>query len=165
MITGFDVASANWTALEQKDGAQGVISYYGASGFSESSSLVQTWDKDMIYAQGLAASAELYGKGFQLVNGPTSQPLGRTPWGGRLVETLGQDSYFNGIAFGLGVAAYVETGIIAGGKHFLLNEQETNRKSSGNTEAYSSNADDKTVHETYLFPFYDAVKAGMGAIM
>ncbi|PYH89751.1 hypothetical protein BO71DRAFT_402808 [Aspergillus ellipticus CBS 707.79] len=30
---------------------------------------------------------------------------------------------------------------------------------------YSSNADDKTLHETYLWPFYDAVKNGMGAVM
>lgn len=30
---------------------------------------------------------------------------------------------------------------------------------------YSSNADDKTIHEAYLFPFYDAVKAGLGGVM
>lgn len=54
-------------------------------------------------------------------------------------------------------------------QHFLLNEQETNRTkgmfSSTTGEVYSSNADDKTLHEAYLWPFYDAVKAGMGAIM
>jgi beta-glucosidase len=39
--------------------------------------------------------------------------------------------------------------------------------STSDTEGapYSSNADDKTVHEAYLWPFYDAVKAGAGAIM
>ena len=165
MITGSDVATANWTALNSKGGSQGIISYYDASGFSEASSIAHTWDKDMLYAQAAALSAEMYGKGFQWVNGPTSQPLGRTPWCGRLVETFAQDTCMNGIAFGLGVAAYVETGVIAGGKHFLLNEQETNRKTQGSTLAYSAVADDKTLHETYLFPFYDAVKAGMSAVM
>lgn len=63
-----------------------------------------------------------YEKGFQVVNGPTSGPLGRTPWSGRLVETLGQDSYLNGIAFGLAVSSFVDAGVIAGGKvrRFLL---------------------------------------------
>ena len=31
--------------------------------------------------------------------------------------------------------------------------------------SYSSNADDKTIHELYLWPFVDAVRAGMGAVM
>lgn len=84
----------------------------------------------------------------------------RTPWGGRLVEGLGQDNYLNGVAFGLGTKAFAETGIIAGGKHFLLNEQETNRQSQGSSEIapYSSVADDKTMHETYLWSFYDGAK-------
>ncbi|CEN61705.1 hypothetical protein ASPCAL08355 [Aspergillus calidoustus] len=30
---------------------------------------------------------------------------------------------------------------------------------------YSSNADDNTIHETYLWPFYDAVKNGLGAVI
>lgn len=53
-------------------------------------------------------------------------------------------------------------GVVTVGRHFLLNEQETNRSSSTH---YSSNADDKTIHELYLWPFVDAVRAGMGAIM
>jgi hypothetical protein len=33
------------------------------------------------------------------------------------------------------------------------------------TEAISSNIDDVTMHELYLWPFADAVKAGLGSIM
>jgi beta-glucosidase len=44
-------------------------------------------------------------------------------------------------------------------QHFLLNEQEHNR------ETISSNADDRTVHELYLWPFYDAVKANVASVM
>jgi len=90
-----------------------------------------TWDKTLIYNQFKAVALEFYGKGFQVTNAPTSQPLGRTPWGGRLVETLGSDPYLNGIAFGVGSKAFTDTGIVPGGKHFLLNEQETNRQASG----------------------------------
>lgn len=32
-------------------------------------------------------------------------------------------------------------------------------------EALSSNVDDKTMHELYLWPFADAVKAGAGSVM
>ena len=98
--------------------------YDYVTGFSEASALVTTWDKNLMYDQFKAVALEFYGKGFQVTNAPTSQPLGRTPWGGRLVETLGQDSYLNGIAFRIGAKAFADTGIVAGGKHFLLNEQE-----------------------------------------
>lgn len=37
--------------------------------------------------------------------------------------------------------------------------------SSDDSPPYSSNADDKTLHETYLWPFYDGVKNGLGAVM
>jgi beta-glucosidase len=55
-------------------------------------------------------------------------------------------------------------------KHFIGNEQETQRNpsttQSGKTiEAISSNIDDRTMHELYLWPFADAVKAGVSAIM
>jgi beta-glucosidase len=47
---------------------------------------------------------------------------------------------------------------------------ETNRNPSTNkqgqkVESVSSNIDDKTLHELYLWPFADAVKAGTGNIM
>ncbi|KAL1305765.1 hypothetical protein AAFC00_007343 [Neodothiora populina] len=246
IITGGRISnsSLNFTALEFKDGSEGVQQDYFVSAFSQSSALAMTWDKDAIYAQAKAVADEFYGRGYQIVNGPTSEPLGRTPWGGRLGEAFGPDPYQNGITFGLSVSAYTKAGVIAGGKHFLLNEQETNRQSSGgtggagggssdvgmgggpasgngssisnsvsggdtmttsvqgassvarpsesistsapssassnssnasssssssgdssNVAPYSSNADDRTIHEAYLWPFYDGVKAGMGAVM
>lgn len=75
-----------------------------------------TWDKKAIYEQARAVASEFYQKGVQVINGPTSQPLGRTPWGGRLGETFGPDPYMNGIVFGLSVKGYSDVGVIAGGK-------------------------------------------------
>lgn len=106
-----------------------------------------------MYDQFKAVALEFYGKDFQVTNAPTSQPLSRTSWGGRLVETLGQDSYLNGIASGIRAKAFVNTGIAAGGKHFLLNEQETNRQASGGSDSvapHSSVVNDKALHETYF---------------
>ncbi len=63
----------------------------------------------------------------------------------------------NGIFFGETTAGAVAAGIVPAGKHFLLNEQETNRSTqySGASISYSVDIDDKTLHETYLWPFYD----------
>lgn len=33
------------------------------------------------------------------------------------------------------------------------------------TESLSSNVDDKTLHELYVWPFADAVRAGVGSVM
>ncbi|GKZ22757.1 hypothetical protein AbraIFM66951_004254 [Aspergillus brasiliensis] len=216
LITGSSVNSTNGTfsALTFLDGDMGLQDFFYVSAFSLSSALAMTWDRDAIYAQGKAVGSEFYNKGIQVVAGPTSQPLGRTPWGGRNVEGFGPDPYLNGLATGLTTKAYVDAGVIPGAKHFLLYEQETNRTSSGvgglggggsgggmpsggigpgssNTSSmgarptgsmkrraagsdsesdsgsppYSSNADDKTLHETYLWPFYDSVKHGLGAVM
>ncbi|CAL3968960.1 unnamed protein product [Diplocarpon coronariae] len=166
IITGG--SPSGWTALEFKDGTQGPQGYSYVTGWSLSSALAMTWDRTLVYEQFKATGLEFYGKGFQVVNGPTSQPLGRTPWGGRLSEAFSPDPYLNGIMFGLGARSFGDAGIVAGGKHFLLNEQETNRQGgtgSSSVAPYSSVADDKTLHETYLWSFYDGVKNGLGAVM
>ncbi|RDW91027.1 beta-glucosidase D [Coleophoma crateriformis] len=168
VITGGSVAALNWTALEQKDATQNPQGYDYVTAFPLSSALASTWDRELMTAQFRAVAAEFYGKGIQVTSGPTSQPMGRTPYSGRLDETLGADSYLNGIAFGIGSKAFADVGIVPGGKHFLLNEQETNRMGLGSSSGiapYSSNADDKTIHETYLWPFYDGIKGNMGAVM
>ncbi|KAJ4303979.1 beta-glucosidase [Collariella sp. IMI 366227] len=56
--------------------------------------------------------------------------------------------------------------------HFIGNEQE-NFRQAGEAKGYgfkiseslSSNIDDKTMHELYLWPFADAVRAGVGSVM
>lgn len=55
-------------------------------------------------------------------------------------------------------------------QHFIGNEQETNRNpttdSAGNAiQSVSSNIDDKTIHELYMWPFQDAILAGATNIM
>jgi beta-glucosidase len=57
-------------------------------------------------------------------------------------------------------------------QHFIGNEQETNRLSVNEgepptlvSESVSSNIDDRTMHELYMWPFQDAIHAGTGTIM
>ena len=63
-----------------------------------------------------------------------------------------------------------DAGVIATAKHYILNEQEHFRTSGSNLgypnlPAITSNLDDRTMHEIYLWPFAEAVRAGVGAIM
>lgn len=51
-------------------------------------------------------------------------------------------------------------------KHYIANEQEHFRQGGPNiTESLSANVGDVTMHELYLWPFADAVRAGTAAIM
>lgn len=62
-----------------------------------------------------------------------------------------------------------DAGIIATAKHYILNEQEhfrqTGESAGTSLPPMTSNIDDRTLHEIYLWPFAEAVRAGVGAIM
>lgn len=60
-------------------------------------------------------------------------------------------------------------GVQACAKHFIANEQETQRVptivNGTLIEAYSSNLDDRTMHELYMWPFANAIRAGVASVM
>jgi len=63
-----------------------------------------------------------------------------------------------------------DTGVQSVSKHYIANEQETQRSNTflpdgTEIEAISSNVDDRTMHELYLWPFANAVKAGTTSMM
>ncbi|KAH8658253.1 glycoside hydrolase superfamily [Xylariales sp. PMI_506] len=171
VVTGGNVTSpllGFFPGLVISDGEAGINNAYFVSGWPEPATVTMTWDKTAIYQQAQAIALEFYIRGINVIDGPTSSPLGRIAWGGRQAESFAFDSYLNGIAFGLYSKGAIDAGIIPSAKHLLLYEQETNRSaalSSTEEVAYSSNVDDKALHETYLFPWYDAVKNGAGCVM
>lgn len=116
--------------------------------------------------------AEAAQKGVDIQLGPAIGPLGRFPNGGRNWEGFSPDPYLAGQVVAETVKGIQSSGVVATTKHYIVNEQEHFRQvgeSQGNgyniTATLSSNVDDKTMHEVYLWPFADAVKAGTGAIM
>jgi hypothetical protein len=56
-------------------------------------------------------------------------------------------------------------GVIATIKHFIANEQEQYRMYSIVQPGISSNVDDRTLHELYLWPFAEGVRSGVGSVM
>ena len=108
-------------------------------------------------------------KGVDVQLGPVSGPLGRSPEGGRNWEGFSPDPVLSGIMMAETVKGIQSEGVIACSKHYIVNEQEHFRQYPqvpfNTTASSSSNVDDKTMHELYLWPFADAVRAGTGSIM
>ena len=112
---------------------------------------------------------EFKGKGSHIALGPVVGPLGRSPFGGRNWEGFSPDSYLSGVAVEETVKGMQDAGVQACTKHYILNEQESQRNptryNGTSVEAVSHNVDDRTMHETYLWPFANAVRAGTASIM
>ena len=106
---------------------------------------------------------------FVVLSSPSTGPLGRSPWGGRNWEGFSPDPYLSGIAMQATVRSAQAVGVQACAKHYIGNEQETHRTNSEidgvDVAGISANIDDRTLHELYLWPFADAVKAGVASFM
>lgn len=146
-----------------------------ASVFPAGLTVAAAWDKNLAYVRGQDMATEFKGKGANVVLGPVAGPLGRSGYGGRNWEGFSPDPYLTGKMFSETILGIEEMGVQACGKHYIGNEQETMRNpssvnfgaaSSGPIiEAVSSNIDDRTLHELYLWPFAEGVKAGVSSIM
>ena len=112
--------------------------------------------------------AEFKRKGVNVALGPVVGPIGRIATGGRNWEGFAADPYLDGI-LGAQTVLGLQESVIACVKHFVANEQETNRnpisEDDGVILASSSNVDDKTMHEVYVWPFQDLIYAGAGSVM
>lgn len=109
-------------------------------------------------------------QGKLILDSPVSGPLGRNPLGGRNWEGFSPDPYLAGQAMKATIYGAQSVGVQTSSKHYIGNEQETQRSrdtaSDGTiVEAVSSNIDDRTLHELYLWPFADAIRAGTTSIM
>ncbi|KAI0799347.1 glycosyl hydrolase family 3 N terminal domain-containing protein [Xylaria sp. FL0064] len=142
-----------------QDGPVGIRYTDLNSAFPAGINAAATWSRSLIRRRGEALGAEFRDKGIDVQLGPVVGPLGRDPAGGRNFEAFGPDPVLAGIAVAQTVEGTQSAGVIASVKHYILNEQEHFRGS------ISSNIDDKTMHELYLWPFADAVRAGVGSVM
>ncbi|QMW39247.1 beta-glucosidase G [Aspergillus flavus] len=145
-----------------------------ASVFSAGVTAASTWDKDILYERGVAMGEEFKGKGAHVALGPVAGPLGRSGYGGRNWEGFAADPYLTGVAMERTIQGYQDAGVQACAKHFIGNEQETQRNPNYNPngtltdviqEAISSNIDDRTIHELYLWPFANAARAKVASVM
>ena len=122
-----------------QDSALGVASADNVTAFPAGITTGATFDKDLMYARGVAIGKEFRGKGANIYLGPSVGPLGRKPLGGRNWEGFGSDPVLQGVAAGLTIKGVQEQGVIATIKHLIGNEQEMYRMYNPLQPGYSSN--------------------------
>ncbi|MNW24979.1 Xylan 1,4-beta-xylosidase precursor [compost metagenome] len=121
--------------------------------------LAASWDTEAAAQYGDLLGKEAFNTTHNVFLGP-GLDIARLPWGSRNFESLGEDPLLQshlGTAYVKGVQSYP---VIATAKHYLLNNQETERFTT------NVKVDERAMQEVYLRPFESAVQeAGLGAAM
>lgn len=153
------VESIGFPSLCLQDGPLGVRYASSITAFTPAVQAAQTWDLQLIRERGQFHAEEARALGVHVLLSPVAGALGKIAEGGRNWEGWSPDPYLTGLAVAATIEEMQAVGVQATIKHYIANEQELNR------ETMSSNVDEKTMHELYLAPYYDAVKSGVAATM
>jgi beta-glucosidase len=118
-----------------------------------------TWNVALIGAVGDALAEECAAKGVQVLLGPTVN-IHRSPLAGRNFECYSEDPYLSAeIAHAL-ISRVQSHGVACCVKHFVCNDSEFER------QTISSDVDERTLHEIYLYPFERVVvRTGVWSVM
>ena len=142
-----------------QDGPAGVRFSTKTQSWQAAINTASTFNKTLMYEVGKAQGKEFREKGINVALGPAMN-IQRNPQGGRIWECYGDDPFLSGITATQIIKGIQSNGVIACAKHYVGNDQETNRKNS------SSNIKEQALWEIYIEPFYRSVKeAEVGAIM
>ena len=115
--------------------------------------LAASWNPQLAYKYGRVVGEETRALGSALLEGPDVN-IARVPQGGRVFESYGEDPYLDSrIAVGT-IRGIQSTGVMANVKHFVANNQETDRGSINEIIG------DRALHEIYLPAFRAAVQQG-----
>ncbi|WP_138444770.1 beta-glucosidase family protein [Sinomonas susongensis] len=108
--------------------------------------IAATWDPELVSRIGHAMGAEARRKGVDVILAPTVN-LHRTPVGGRHFECYSEDPVLTGAIGAAWVRGVQAQGVGTCVKHFVANDQETERMGVDNV------VDERTLRELYLAPF------------
>lgn len=142
------------------DGPQG---FRGDAGTSTSwpgaMTVSAAFDDTLARKYGEVMGDEFYRKGSNVQLGP-GVCVARVPTNGRNFEYLSGEDPYLGYRLAPNVITGIQSqGVIANAKHFVDNNQETDRGS------FTANVDERTQFEIYYPPFKGAIDAGLGSIM
>jgi beta-glucosidase len=164
-------AAGGPSALPNDDGPSGIRAD-GATAFPSAQTLAATFDRSLAHAYGDAIATEARGKGFVWWLGP-AMDIARTPLAGRQPENLGEDPFLAGETVAQEVAAAKARHVIATLKHYVANNQETERigfrlppdgaQRSGGLNVLAA---ERALQEIYEAPFKRADRlAGADSVM
>ncbi|KAF4463972.1 Beta-glucosidase [Fusarium albosuccineum] len=112
-----------------------------------------TWNPDLLYEVGKLLSRECEAKGAHVWLGPTVNML-RSPLNGRGFESFSEDPYLSGVLAGAIIRGVQSRGTLAALKHFVANDQETDKISCDIRMSH------RALREIYLKPFQIAMAQG-----
>jgi beta-glucosidase len=118
-----------------------------------------SFDPSVARAYGVVEGRETSDVGRNDMEGPNLN-IARTPLNGRTFEAYGEDPYLAGQIGAGNVQGIQSQGVIATPKHYLANNQETDRTTIDEL------IDDRTIHEIYTPAFDTVVQQGHpGSVM
>jgi beta-glucosidase len=115
--------------------------------------LAATWDPEAARQYGKLAGEETLALGSDLLEAPDINIV-RVPQGGRTFECFGEDPWLTSRLAVASIDGIQSTGVLANVKHYLANNQETERGSINEI------IDQRTLHEIYMPGFKAAVEEG-----
>ncbi len=146
-------------ALGLEDGPAGIADgVANVTAFPAPIALAASWDVALGRQYGTLLGAEARGKGVQVLLGPMMN-TDRAPQAGRNFEGYGEDPALSAAMAAAEIQGIQSQGVIATAKHFVCNDQETDRTRE------SSDVDERTRQEIYYPAFRASVRAGLGAVM
>ena len=144
--------------LNLNDGPQGYRSG-GTTCWPSAMTVGATFDVELSLKWGKAMGKEFFDKGANVQLGP-GMCIARVPVNGRNFEYVSGEDPFLGYTMVQPLVKGIQSvGVIANAKHFILNNQETNRG------GMTASVDERTRFEMYYPPFAGASEAGVGSIM
>jgi beta-glucosidase len=121
--------------------------------------LAASFDPAQATAYGDLVGREAIDLGIHVIEGP-GMDMARIPQGGRNFEYMGEDPFLDGATAVPYIQAMQAHGIIGMTKHYVANDQETNR------QKVNEIIDDRTLHEINMLPFEMSIKdGGVAAVM
>ena len=148
-------------AINLNDGPQGFRSSVPgtSTAWPCALSMAATWDETLVFQWGQAMADEFLAKGSNVFLGPGVNVI-RIPNNGRNFEYLsGEDPLLGSRLVAAEIKGLQGRGVIANVKHFIHNNQETNRRTVDQV------VDERTRWELYMPPFTAAIEAGVLSIM
>jgi beta-glucosidase len=148
------------SSMRFSDGPPGILTRVPAMAYTATMGLAATFSTADARQNGLAIAREARSHGIDVVLEPFIN-IDRDVTFRRGYNTFGEDPLLTGAIGASEISAIQSLGIMAQAKHFIAFD------SSGSSyiSTYNVNVEPQAMHELYVPPFEDAVRAGVSSIM